>query len=115
MPPEVKIIEQHHGAVTVVHPDGPLAGSDAEQFQQRFQDVLRENLGRVVLDVAAVPVLDSKGLETLVDLTIEMGQSGQVLKLCGANPTVRQVLEITGVSEQFEHFDDVNSAVRSFL
>jgi anti-anti-sigma factor len=59
--------------------------------------------------------VDSRGLEALVDVTNEMSRSGQWLKLCAVNRTVRQVLELTGLSSQFEHFEDPNSAVRSFL
>ena len=44
-----------------------------------------------------------------------MSQSGQTLKICGANDTVREVLELTNLAALFEHFEDVNGAVRSFL
>jgi anti-anti-sigma regulatory factor len=40
---------------------------------------------------------------------------GRALKLCAVNKTVRQVLELTELVSHFDHFDDVNSAVRSFL
>ena len=111
----MNIHEERYGAVTVVRPEGPLADADAGQFKQRLQDVLQKNLGRVVLDASAVPVVDSAGLEALVDVNAEMAQSGRSLKLCAVNQTVRQVLELTGLSSQFEHFEDANSAVRSFL
>ena len=32
-----------------------------------------------------------------------------------ANDTLREVLDLTGLSASFECYDDVNSAVRSFL
>jgi len=38
-----------------------------------------------------------------------------MLKLCASNKTLREVLNLTGLSPLFEHFDDVNTAVRSFL
>ncbi len=107
--------EQQHGAVMVLKPDGPLAGADVEPVKGRLLQTLKENLGRIVLDASAVPFVDSIGLEALVDVTNEMAHSGQALKLCAVNETVRQVLELTGLSPQFEHFEDVNSAVRSFL
>ena len=44
-----------------------------------------------------------------------MSRSGQMLKLCAANKTLREVLTLTGLSPMFEHFDDVTTAVRSFL
>ncbi len=103
------------GAVTVLKPCGPLIGDDAEQVKQRLAQAQRESLGRFVLDASGMPLLDSKGLEALGDVTEEMALSGNVLKLCGVNETIRQVLYLTGTESMFEYFEDVGSAVRSFL
>ena len=111
----MKIHEQHQGAVTVLKPDGPLLESDAAQFKTTTAQVLLATLGRVVVDMSAVPFVDSKGLEALVDVTEEMSKSGQSLKLCATGKTVREVLELTELVSSFEHFEDVNSAIRSFL
>ncbi len=111
----MNIHEQQHGAVTVVRPDGPIVEQDADQLKQRLLEALKRTLGRIVLDISAVSFVDSKGLEALVDVTQKMSRSGQWLKLCAAKRTLREVLELTGVSSQFEHFEDANSAVRSFL
>lgn len=111
----MKIQEQKHGAVTVIKPSGPIANADVELFKQRLLTVIQEALGRVVVDASAVPFIDSKGLEALVDVTDKVAQSGQLLKLCSVNKTLREVLSLTGLSSQFEHFEDTNSAVRSFL
>ena len=108
--------EQKHGAVTVLRPEGPLAGAeDAGELKTRLIELLSSNLGRCVVDASAVPFVDSKGLEALVETNEEMAGSGHVLKLCGANETVRQVLELTELASRFEHFADVNAGVRSFL
>jgi anti-anti-sigma factor len=77
--------------------------------------VIRENLGRVVIDAASLHFVDSQGLESLADVADDLMRSGKGLKLCAANETLRQVIELTGLSPRFEHFDDANSAVRSFL
>ncbi len=111
----MEIKEQKHGAVMALKPRGPVSGSDAEQLKSRLLEVRTTCLGRLVLDVSAVPFLDSQGLEALLDVTEELGKSGSVLKLCGANEVVREVLELTDLAAQFEHFEDVTSAVRSFL
>ena len=44
-----------------------------------------------------------------------MGRSGQALRLCAPNKTVREVLELTDLASLFDHFEDTNTAVRSFL
>lgn len=92
-----------------------MAGSDADELKRRLIEAQRDSLGRLVLDAAAIPLVDSRGLEALVEVTEEMAQSGQALKVCAANETLRQVLDLTGLSPLFEHFEDVNAAVRSFL
>ena len=106
---------QQRGAVLIVRPDGALTGAEADTFKGRMREFIRENLGRVVIDASALPYVDSKGLESLADVAQELAQSGKGLKVCAANDTIRQVIELTGLSPQFEHFDDTSSAVRSFL
>ena len=111
----MEIQEQDQGAVSVLKPLGALVAAEAEQFKQRALEAAKQKLGRVLVDASGVPFVDSAGLEALVDLTEELGQSGRVLKLCAATGTVREALEITGWAEAFEFFEDVNMGVRSFL
>ena len=111
----MEMLTQQRGAVVIVRPVGPLTGVEADAFKTRVCDLIRENLGRVVIDASVVPYVDSPGLESLADVARELARGGKGLKLCAANQTLRQVIELTGLSPQFEHFDDANSAVRSFL
>jgi anti-anti-sigma factor len=111
----MKIHEQLQGAVIVLKPEGPLIEGEAATVKQRLLTTLNATLGRFVVDMSAIPYVDSKGLEVLVEVTEEMGRSGQALRMCGANKTVREVLELTDLASLFEHFQDANTAVRSFL
>jgi len=111
----MKIQEQQKGAVTVLRPAGPITGEDAAQFRSRLMNVRASSLGRLVVDVGAVPLLDSAALEALVEASRELGRSGQSLKLCGVNETLREVIRLTDLTSRFEYFEDVGGAVRSFL
>jgi anti-anti-sigma factor len=111
----MKVQTQQRGAVTVIRPDGPLVAADVDEFKKRLDEEIRRNLGRVVLDVSAVPFVDSRALECLVDVTTELAYSGKALKLCAPVDTLKDVLELTGVSSEFEQYEDVIAAVRSFL
>ncbi len=63
-----------------------------------------------------MPFIDSRGLEILLEVNEELHRAGRALKLCGLNDVLREVLDLTDVwRSSFEHFLDVNSAVRSFL
>ncbi|MDX2016527.1 MAG: STAS domain-containing protein [Planctomycetota bacterium] len=111
----MEILEERHGAVTVVKPSGPIAGEDAARLGTKLAEVMSASLGRFVLDASAVPFVDSKGLEMLLDRSEALQDTGQALRMAGANDTLREVFEITDLAGCFEHFADVNTAVRSFL
>ncbi len=111
----MEIQQNNHGAVSVLKPIGPLCEEDADEVKMRTIDVSTRNLGRVVLDASAVPYVDSRGLEVLVEVAEALAQGGQTLKLCGANEVLREVVELTDVAPLLEQFPDVNTAVRSFL
>lgn len=111
----MKLTQNRQGAVTVVQPDGPVTELDAEEFKRTLRQVKDESLMRFVLDVSKIPFVDSRGLEVLVEVNEEMARSGQALKICGANETLRQVLELTDLAGLFEHYEDVTDATRSFL
>ena len=111
----MRIHEQRSGAVTVLKPEGPLLEADAAVLKKKLMATLGASLGRFVVDMSAIPYVDSKGLEALVEVTEEMSRSGQALRLCAPNKTLREVLELTDLASLFDHFEDTNTAVRSFL
>ncbi|MFW6061430.1 MAG: STAS domain-containing protein [Planctomycetota bacterium] len=111
----MQLQRERRGAVTVVTPEGPLTELDVDQFKGEALQQLEESLGRFVVDLSRVPFVDSRGLEVLLDLTEEMGGTGQSLKLCGVQETLRQVLDLTDLAPMFEYYEDAGAAARSFL
>lgn len=111
----MEIAQSKQGAVTVLRPKGPLIEADAPAFASQVRQAVAASLGRVVVDADALPFVDSKGLEALVELAEELGDSGLALKLCAVNETVREVLDLTGTAGLFEYHEDATSAIRSFL
>lgn len=111
----MEILEQTSGAVKVLKPRGPLAQADADQFKERARQVIAASMGRFVVDASGIPYVDSRGLEALAELTEDLSQSGMSLKLCATGETVREALELTDLSSHMEHYEDVTTAVRSFL
>ena len=111
----MNIEQKKHGAVTVIKPVGPVALDDADQLRAQLLEARSRSFGRLVLDASALPFIDSRGLEALMEVNAAFADAGQDLKLCALNEVVREVLELTELASSFEMFEDVNSAVRSFL
>lgn len=111
----MRIDEQVRGAVTFLRPDGAIAQNDSAVFRTKVVEAARRSMGRCVVDATAVPFMDSKALEALLDATEELSSAGRVLKLCGLSETVRECLELTGLAGRFDIYADGVSAARSFL
>jgi anti-sigma B factor antagonist len=111
----MEIYEQRQGAVVVIRAHGALTAAEAETVRDAVLGAAARNAGRLCVDASGIPYVDSKGIEALVDVTDALGKSGQALKLCATNETVREALELTGWGEAFEYFEDVGAGVRSFL
>lgn len=111
----MRINTQSHGAVTVIKPQGPLNQEDADALKESLAEVSSKSMGRFIIDMTAIPFVDSRGLEVLVEASEQLERSGQTLKLCGTNETIREVFGVTELDRLFEHYDDTTTAVRSFL
>ena len=108
----MNIEQQQYGEVTVLKPQGPVIGTGVDQLAGQIAKVLEGDCRAIVLDTSRVTFVDSRGLEALVDATEELIRHGQVLKLAGANETLKEVLELTELASLFEQFDDADAAVR---
>ncbi|MEM9186473.1 MAG: STAS domain-containing protein [Planctomycetota bacterium] len=108
------IATEKQGAVTVVTPDTPIVGERAEDLVASVDAELKRGLPMVVLDLAAVPLIDSLGLGALLDAREATRARGGLIKLAGATSLVADILEATGVGEHFEKYENAKAAVGSF-
>ncbi len=105
---------EKQGAVGVVHPKGPLEAEHCEEFKQTVLEGLGAGRPMLVVDFHDVPLLDSVGLETLVELREAVESRGGAMKLAAINPLCADILRVTGVGHKFEQHALVRSAVGSF-
>jgi anti-anti-sigma factor len=103
------------GAVDLIRGDGPINAENVERLAGLFQESAARGQPFVVLDLEKVPLLDSAGLELLLEYRESFQQLGGALKLSGANPLCEDILSITGVGACFEMFQESVSALGSFV
>lgn len=103
------------GAIDVVTCGAAITADNLEELSQSMEECLGDGQPRTVLDMQEVPLLDSAGLEMLLDLQDSFEQRAGILKLAGPNALCRDILNVTGVANSFEIHGEVKSAVGSFL
>lgn len=107
--------QKSQGAVDVIGGGERISGEHVTELGCLLAARLELGQPHIVLDFQGVALIDSGGLELLLDYQERCQRTGGALKLAGLGPLCHDVLRATGVSARFEIFRDTGSAVRSFL
>jgi anti-anti-sigma factor len=107
--------QSKQGAVDVIRGTDPLNADHVEFLQETLEQFDGSGQPHVVFDMQSVPLVDSAGLELLLDTQERFRLRGGALKLAAVNPLCREILKVTGVGQRFEIFPDSGSAVGSFV
>jgi len=103
------------GAVDVITGGDRISGEYVPELNSVLEARIERGQPRIVLDLQSVVVIDSAGLELLLDYQEKCQRRGGALKLANAGTLCREVLKATGVGAKFEMFRDSGGAVRSFV
>ncbi len=94
---EVEVIDGADEAVIVL--GGEMDTHTARSLSERVNEVLGSRSPSLVVDAAELRFLDSSGISELLRLRQRAIDGGAVFRVRSATPTVRRVLEITGLVE----------------
>ncbi len=104
----MKVEVRQQGTAVVLRPQGALVGDDVTDFEKAAQDALANRAVKLVVDMGEVPFLDSRGIESLLDLAARAGPP-----LAALGDTCREALDLTDVLPKLVVFDTVDNALRS--
>jgi anti-anti-sigma factor len=122
---------------TVLHLHGDLDASNYTEVIKKAQEVYENGVRDLLIDLSKVPYISSAGLMCLhtaalifAGESVQINESGhpsfraldahrdlaarEHVKLLGPQPQVDQLLEIVGLKQFFQIFDDLENAVQSF-
>jgi len=111
----MKITSREDNSVVVLELKGNIMGGEDESiFYDKLHELLDQNKKKIVLDLAKVEWINSRGLGILISgLTTMRNNDGQ-LKLARVTEKVESLLTMTRLITAFENFDSVDEAVASF-
>lgn len=109
------IAAEMHGAVEVLKPSAALNRETAAKLCESVIGRRVRGQPMVIVDLSQTPLIDSAGLEALLDVRDHVRGLGGAAKLAALSPLCRDILRATGVADVFEVYKDANAAVRSFL
>lgn len=105
---------QNIGSVSVVKARSALSGECLSLCRQAFDDCLNNRRAFLVLDLQECPLIDSEGLEFIVDSQQSCLGRGGRMAIAEPQPLCEEILEITGVKEYVAVFSELRAALGDF-
>jgi anti-sigma B factor antagonist len=103
------------GTINVITGHSSLSQANVDKFAATAEEVLARGVPRTVLDMQSVRLIDSAGLEMLLDTQDMYRDRGGALKLAAPNALCVEIFKVTDTAKEFELFESVNAAVSSFM
>lgn len=102
------------GAVDLIEGSAPLTDGNVVAAAEFFDRLTVSGQPRLVFSLEDVALIDSGGLEFLMDVQDRCISRGGEMKLLQPGPLVREILKITEVDQRFEIYQDRVNAIGSF-
>lgn len=105
---------QRSGTIETISGSVALSAEHCEQLSRTVATCLGQGQPRLVFDLSRVPLIDSQGLETLLDIRDQCQQRGGGLVLARPNALCRDIFRATRLERELEIFPDTVEAMGSF-
>jgi anti-sigma B factor antagonist len=101
--------------IIVLELSGPLQmGVECKRLELAFDELLRDNHTRVVIDLSKVTKLDSGGLGKLVNCFSRLKTAGGTLRLAGTTGMIDGVLKLAHADRFLKSYPTAREAADSF-
>ena len=111
----MQITERALAGLTILDLNGKLTiDSGAELLKDKCESLVFQKRTQLIVNLAAVPYIDSGGLGQLVSCYTTLTRAGGRLTLANINKTNHDLLSITKLVAVFETFDSEEAAVLSY-
>ncbi len=102
------------GAVDTISGSLPLTKEYQTAFLNTVEGCFGNGQPRIVFDLSHIPLLDSIGLEALLEARDRCHKLGGGIVLARPNPLCRDILRINGIDKELHVYDDAVKAMGSF-
>jgi anti-anti-sigma factor len=90
-----------------------VSGEAVGQFENAFQQALATGRTFLILDLEALPYIDSSGIGSVVNALRQANKLGGTVKIVNPPPFVAKTLKMVGILSLFRVYDSTDEALAS--
>ena len=100
--------------VRVVRFSGKLDSNNANEAESCFNELLAQNVSRILVDFNKLDYTSSAGLRVLLSTAKQLKACDGTLRLCNLNETVQEIFDMSGFSTILHVFKTEPEALEDF-
>jgi anti-anti-sigma factor len=109
----MNIESKRQGTVAVVTLGGRMDAESAPAFETACEEFLKDGVTHLVVGVGDLQYVSSMGLRSFLVLAKQTKGKGGAVLLCGMKGFVKEVFDMTHVTQLFPLYDTTDAAVQS--
>ncbi|NQT00096.1 MAG: STAS domain-containing protein [Candidatus Omnitrophica bacterium] len=110
----MQITQREVGQAVILDLSGEIDINTSPEVRLAFDELLKQEKKKVLLNFAEVAYIDSSGLATLVEMLQRLKRYAGALRLASVSEKVRGLFEITKLDKLFGIFPNVDEALKDF-
>ena len=111
---KISIIVNREKNISILRINGKIIGEASNTLKHEIDEQKRNGAGNIILDLSAVPLMDSTALGKIIKALASLKKEGMRLVLLNPQEAVSNVLRITRLDTIFEVYYDEQKAISTF-
>lgn len=112
--PALTVVDQKvQGEVVVLSVQRDLLEEGTCPLKEAIDRLVAEGRPSIVIDLQEIPLMDSGDIGRLIRAHISLRRNGRRVHLCGVQPRVARILEMTRLDTVFAIHESCSSAIRA--
>jgi anti-anti-sigma factor len=108
----IKVRQDKHG-ILVIAPQGQVDSLTAGELDTVISDVIDKGSAQIIVDLAEVSYISSRGLKALVSGWRKTQDKGGRFAICSVAPRVQSIVETIGFNQIFDIYPTLDDALRA--
>lgn len=108
----MQIAVEEKDAVLVIQLSGHMGHASVDELNRVFDEWLGKGSQNFIMDMSRLQYISSAGLRCFFEASTKISNLKGKLLLCGMQPEVRQVFDVSGFTSFFSICDTVRNALK---
>jgi anti-anti-sigma factor len=107
-------VKQQANNIAIITIQGKIDVNATANFKQEIKQVIKQGYTRLVLNLFAVPFIDSSGLTALISGLRQSRLADGDLRLACVDSKVQRIMDVTGLKKVMHLYPTVDQAIASY-